>query len=212
MTDLPLTLEARLRPDGCALVVIDMQNDFCAPGGYIDKVMAKDVSAAAAAVPALQHLLDAARRTRVPVVWLCADYSRERVPNSMRVKLEARSISVDCCQPGTWGADWFGVRPDAADTVVTKHSYSGFAGTDLASRLKTMGVRTLVFTGVQTQVCVESTVRDAHSLGYFCVVAQDAVASHTPALHDATLTNIGLLFGDVCSTADVEKAWPGDAA
>ena len=212
MTDLPATLEARLRPGGCALIVVDMQNDFCAQGGYIDKLMAKDVSAVTAVVPALQHLIDAARRTRVPVVWLRADYSRARIPNSMRVKLEARLISVDCCQPGTWGADWFGVRPEAADTVVTKHSYSGFVGTDLAARLKTMGVRTLVFCGVQTQVCIESTVRDAHSLGYFCVVPRDAVASHTPALHDATLINIGFLFGDVCGAADVEKAWPGNTA
>ena len=91
--------------------------------------------------------------------------------------------------------------------LTTKHTYSGFAGTDLAARLAALGRKTLVFTGVQTQVCVESTLRDAHSLGYFCVVPQDAVGSHTPALHEATLNNVRFLFGDVCASADVRKAW-----
>lgn len=205
---LPLTLEAKLEPERCALVVIDMQNDFCAPGGYIDRVIGKSVGAAAAVVAPIERLIGTARRADVPLVWLRADYSRERIPDSMRVKLEARGITDECCKPDTWGADWFGVAPAEADTVVTKHTYTGFAGTDLAQRLAALARSTLVFAGVQTQVCVESTLRDAHAIGYFCVVPQDAVASHTPALHDAALDNVRFLFGDVCTSDDVVCAWP----
>jgi ureidoacrylate peracid hydrolase len=213
--ELPVALADKLAAADCALLVIDMQNDFCAPGGYIDKTMGKDVSAAATVVAPLQKLIDAARAAKVPVLWVHADYSHARVPDSMRVKLKARGITAECCKPGTWGADWYGVTPAPGEALVAKHTYSGFAGTTLAQTLAAAGVRTLVFGGVQTQVCVESTVRDAHSLGYLCVVPQDAVASHTPALHDATLNNIRFLFGDVCAVGDVTAAWasgsPGPA-
>ncbi len=204
---LPLALPEKLVPSASALVVVDMQNDFCAPGGYIDKVMGKDVGAGAAVAKAIGGLLGAARGAGVPVVWLRADYRHDRIPDSMRAKLQARGITAVCCAPGSWGADWFGVAPAEGEPVVTKHTYSGFAGTDLAARLAALGRKTLVFTGVQTQVCVESTLRDAHSLGYFCVVPQDAVGSHTPALHEATLNNVRFLFGDVCTSAEVCNAW-----
>jgi ureidoacrylate peracid hydrolase len=204
---LPLTLQDKLKPQGCALVVIDMQNDFCARGGYIDATMGKDVGAAEGVVDGVRRLVDAARAAAVPVLWLRADYSFERLPDSMLVKLQARGISAECCKPGTWGSDWFGVHPTGDEAIVTKHTYSGFAGTGLQQQLAGIGARTLVFAGVQTQVCVESTLRDAHSLGYFCVVPEDAVASHSPALHQATLNNIRFLFGDVCQTTDAIGAW-----
>ncbi|HEX7250339.1 MAG TPA: isochorismatase family cysteine hydrolase [Burkholderiales bacterium] len=204
---LPLTLGEKLAPSSSALVVVDMQNDFCAPGGYIDRTMQKDVSSAKAVADVIARLVPAARAAGIPLVWLRADYTRERLPDSMKVKLEARGITATCCAPGTWGADWFDARPADGEIVITKHTYSGFAGTDLEKRLAALGRRTLVFTGVQTQVCVESTLRDAHSLGYFCVVPEDAVGSHTPALHQATLNNVRFLFGDVCTSTEVLEAW-----
>lgn len=201
------SLQEALHPKGAALLVIDMQNDFCAPGGYIDKVMGKDVSAAAGIRDNLAQLVEAARAQNVPVVWINADYSHDRIPASMQRKLKQRGITAVCCQPGTWGADWFGVQPEAGETVITKHNYSGFSGTDLQQALSAHNVETLVLTGVQTQVCVESTAREGHSLGYTCVVPKDAVASHTPTLHEASLMNMQFLFGEVCTTQDVVSAW-----
>lgn len=200
-------LHDALQPSASALVVIDMQNDFCAPGGYIDKVMGKDVAAAAAIVENLNCLVQAAREQKVPVIWIAADYSHDRIPASMLRKLRQRGITAVCCEPGTWGADWFGVRPQNSETVVVKHNYSGFSGTSLEQALRAHNVETLVLTGVQTQVCVESTAREGHSLGYTCVVPKDAVASHTPALHEASLMNMQFLFGEVCATQDVLSAW-----
>ncbi|TFY97432.1 cysteine hydrolase family protein [Ramlibacter rhizophilus] len=205
---LPLGLPERLSPARSVLVVVDMQNDFCAEGGYIDRTMGKDVSAGAAILPQVQALVRGAREAGVPVLWLRADYSHDRIPDSMALKLAARGIEAECCKPGTWGFDWFGgLSPQAEEAVVTKHSYSGFIGTDMQAQLARLGRRTLVFCGVQTQVCVESTLRDAHAHGYFCFAVQDAVGSHTPALHAATLDNVRFLFGDVCSSAEVLSAW-----
>lgn len=205
---LPLALPERLAPQRCVLMIVDMQNDFCAPGGYIDRTMGKDVGAAAAILPTLDALVARARAAGVPVVWLRADYSHDRIPDSMAVKLAARGIQAECCKPGTWGFDWYGLQPQAGEPVVTKHSYSGFIGTDMQDVLAALARPTIVFSGVQTQVCVESTLRDAHAHGYFCVAAQDALGSHTPALHAATLDNVRFLFGDVCDAAEVLSAWP----
>jgi ureidoacrylate peracid hydrolase len=204
---LPVSAAERLDARRCVLVVVDMQNDFCAPGGYIDRVMGKDVGAAAAILPALTALVAQARQAGVPVVWLRADYSHDRIPDSMAVKLSARGIEAECCKPGTWGFQWYGVEPAPGEPVVTKHSYSGFIGTNMQDVLAPLRRPTLVFTGVQTQVCVESTLRDAHAHGHFCVAVQDAVGSHTAALHEATLANVRFLFGDVCAAADVLAAW-----
>ncbi len=199
--------EHALTCSSTALLLIDMQNDFCAKGGYIDTVMGKDVGAADAIRSAVTRLLDAARAGGIPVIWIKADYSFQSIPAAMRKKLQQRGISAVCCEPGTWGADWFCVKPQPGEAIVVKHAYSGFAGTQLDALLRRQNIDTLVFAGVQTQVCVESTVREAHSLGYMPIVAQDAVASHTPALHEASLANIRFLFGDTYPVDTIAAAW-----
>ena len=207
-----LSLLDRLAPRRSALVVIDMQNDFCAPGGYVDAVMGKDVSAAAALLPVLNSLIAHARGAGVPVVWVRADYGHAAIPSSMLAKQLRAGIHAECCAAGTWGADWFGVAPLPTEPVVTKHTYSGFHDTDLDAVLRGKQIETLVFAGVQTQICVESTVRDGHSRGYDCIVPADAVASHTPMLHDATLMNVRFLFGDVSDSATILAAWTPSAS
>lgn len=207
MPELTEDLKQAMAPGRCALLVIDMQNDFCAPGGYIDRIMGKDVSGAAVICPALNQLLRQARVAGVQVVWIGADYTPDRIPVSMRRKLKARGITAVCCAPDTWGADWFGVRPLADEPIIIKHNYSGFTGTDLDGLLCCSGVETLVFAGVQTQVCVESTVREAHALGYTAIIARDAVGSHSPQLHEASLMNMQFLFGEVMPVADIVSVW-----
>ena len=200
-------LSKLLNSGATALVVVDMQNDFCAPGGYIDKVMGKDVSAAATICDNLTALVGAARSAGVPVVWIGSDYSPGRIPAAMQRKLDQRGITAVCCKPGTWGAQWFCVNPAENESIVIKHAYSGFSNTSLHAVLQEKNIDTLVFAGVQTQVCVESTVREAHSLGYVAAVVKDAVASHTPSLHEASLMNMQFLFGELCDTADVVAQW-----
>jgi ureidoacrylate peracid hydrolase len=207
---LPVEPRARLARERCVLMVVDMQNDFCAKGGYIDRTMGKDVGAADAILPNVNALVAQARSAGVPVVWLRADYSHGRIPDSMAVKLAARGIEAECCKPGTWGFGWYGVEPADGEPIVTKHSYSGFIGTGMQDVLKRLGRSTIVFTGVQTQVCVESTLRDAHAHGWFCFAVEDAVGSHSPALHEATLNNVKFLFGEVCPARDVIAAWPAE--
>jgi ureidoacrylate peracid hydrolase len=200
------SVEKRLKPAHSAVLVIDMQNDFCAEKGFVETVIGKDVSACRAVVPEIMSLVNAARRHGVPVFWVKANYDPERLPEGMRVK-QGENSTVVCCGTGSWGGEFYGVEPAAGDVVIEKSSYSAFAGTDVEKQLRDRGVRTLVFAGVQTNVCVESSLRDAVCRGFYAVLAQDCVASHTLPLHEATLKNVQFLFGDVLDRSAVASAW-----
>jgi nicotinamidase-related amidase len=205
--ELLLSLPGRIAPAHTAVLVVDMQNDFCAPGGWIETVSKKDTAVYPAVAQAIAELVRNARNAKIPVLWVRADYSPDKVPETMRARAAKMGATGICCEPGTWGADWFGERPAPGEAVYTKHCYSGFVGTELDADLKKRGVRTLVFAGVQTHICVESTLRDAHSLGYYCVLAGDCVASHAPAAQEQTLAHVRALFGDVASFAELVQIW-----
>lgn len=200
------SVSQRLEPKHTAVMVIDMQNDFCAEDGYVEKVVGKDVSACRAVVPHIMGLVQDARAHGVPVIWIKANYDPELVPEGMRVKQREKS-SVVCCGTGSWGSEFYGVSPAPGEAVVEKHSFSAFAGTSIERELHDRGVRTLVFAGVQTNVCVESSLRDAVCHGFYAVLAVDCIASHTPPLHEATVKNVQFLFGDVLGRDAIAAAW-----
>jgi ureidoacrylate peracid hydrolase len=200
------TVEKRLDPAHTAVMVIDMQNDFCAEQGYVERVVGKDVSACRAVVPAIMDLVAAARERRIPVLWIKANYDPDRLPEGMLTKQREKSAEI-CCGTGSWGHDFYGVTAATGEPVIEKSCYSAFVGTDVEKQLRQRGIRTLVFAGVQTNVCVDSSLRDAVCRGFYAVLASDCVASHTPPLHEATLNNVRFLFGDVIDRAVIKGAW-----
>jgi ureidoacrylate peracid hydrolase len=114
------------------------------------------------------------------------------------------------CREGTWGAEFHRCAPLSDDVVVQKHRYSAFHGTELQHVLRTFGRSTVVLTGTATNVCVESTARDACMLDYEVVVVDDATCASSDAEHAAALFNIRHYFGSVANTASVLSSW--DAA
>ena len=107
------------------------------------------------------------------------------------------------CVEGTWGCDFYGeVRPLPEDIVVVKHRFNAFIDTDLNLILRSMGVRTLIFTGIATHVCVESTVRHAFFYDYYNVVVRDCVATWDDELHRVALKNMDFLFGQVVDSKE----------
>ena len=210
MTSPLQTRSERFDPTRSALVVIDMQNDFCAEGGYVEKVVGRDASACRAVAGPIMELVGAARRSAVPVVWVRAIYDLDKLPAGMRAKQLEKGTAV-CCATGSWGAEFYQVAPLAGELVIDKHSYSAFIGTGLDEHLRRRGVRTLVFAGVQTNVCVESSLRDAACMGYYAVLPADCTASHAAPLHEATISNVAFLFGDVTTRAELVDSWRGHA-
>src|SRR5262249_6123050 len=120
---LRLSVEERVAPGHTALLVIDLQNDFVSEGGYIEKVVGRNTAACRAILPAATALIDAARQAKVPVIWVVADYSHGKIPVPAQARLARQGWKEVCCAPGSWGHDFAGPRPQAGETVITKHSF-----------------------------------------------------------------------------------------
>lgn len=210
----PLTLAEKARPKKSALIVVDYQNDFVASGGALDKV-GKSTEPLAAIHDDLTDVIALARRAGARVLFLKCEYSTpdnrflSRVfLDQTRRKLEGLYHEIPVCEPGSWGSEFYGdVQPANDDLVVKKHRFGGFDGTDLDMVLRTNGIETLVFTGVVTHVCIESTVREAFFHDYFNIILRDVVAGYRPELHENSLKVMDWGFGEVVGLEDLRAVW-----
>ena len=206
----------KIDPRWAALVVIDYQNDFCDPKGAFAKT-GFDPAPLQAIAPVLRTLVRRARAAKVPVIWVRNAYTygpnwylSEVILEQARRKWRGRYIAVPVCAVGSWGADLYGgLRIHPEDAVVTKHRFNAMVDTDLDLILRSRRIRTVIATGVLTNVCVESTVRDAFFKDYYPVVPRDCVATYEKAQHEAALANVDTFFGQVTTSAEVLAAWRG---
>jgi len=213
------TLEEKVAPAHAALVVIDMQNDFCAAGGLVSRD-GRDLSATQAMAKRLPALIEAARNAGTLVVFVRCVYTSDGNKYLSDVWLEQAArerkggfTSIPVCREGSWEGDWYGdVRPGAGDIVVAKHRYDAFQGTDLDLVLRARGIRTLILTGVVTNVCVETTARSAFVRDYYVVVAEDGCAAYLQQDHEQTLFNIRRFFGVTPSIGELCGIWKKGAA
>ena len=114
----------------------------------------------------------------------------------------------EVCAADSWEGDFFGdVRPEENDPVITKHRFSAFHNTDLETVLRTNGIRTIVMTGVASNVCVETTAREGFVRDYYVVFLEDGTAAYVDEDHQAALRVIDRYFGEVASIADVDRVW-----
>jgi ureidoacrylate peracid hydrolase len=191
-----------------AVVVVDMQNAFAAKGGLLD-LAGIDISGAGNVVRSIGTILTAARAAGVQVVYLQTGYKPDlsngggdSSPNPrketalclMRARPELKGkLLVE----GTWDFEIVPeLKPQPRDLVVLKTRYSGFAGTTLDSVLRAREIRYLFFVGIATNVCVESTLRDAYFHEYWPILVTDAAMQvGPPAAHEATIFNVESFFG-----------------
>jgi len=206
MQDVLMQFDDRVDPSHTAVLLVDIQNDFCAPEGYIGRKHGCDAAANEALAALNVSLTDAARAAGGLVVWIQAIYDPVYLSAPMLMKGGSAGNEARCVD-GSWGAEFYRVAPREGDLVVRKHRYSAFSGTALDNLLRRHGIRTTVITGVSTNICVESTLREAFNLGYYVVIPRDCVAGNNPALHEATLQNVANLIGDVTSAADLIARW-----
>lgn len=196
-----------LDPAHAALVVVDMQNDFCAEGGYIHETQNADMSPFAPLARRIRILAEAARDADAAVIWIRAVYDHELLPAPMLSKMLDKGKGAVCCASGSWGADFYDLVPAAGEPVVEKHCYSAFHDTEFDSVLRSRGIRTLVMTGVATNVCVDSTLREGFFNGYYIVMPPDCVGSANAALHEATVQSVDFIFGHVPDSGEVMRIW-----
>lgn len=209
-----------------AVVVIDMQNDFChAQGWFAQKGLG--IAAARKPLAMLKKLLPAWREAGGAVVWLNWGIRQDRLnlPPTVQFTGKRTADGVGYAEhspmdhgpslvQGSWGArviDELAVLSD--DITVHKHRLSGFWDNELDSILRQQGITTLLFSGINTDRCVFSTLQDANFLGYDCVLLQDACSTPSPAyVTKGVLYIVQLLHGFVGSAASLLRALPGSTA
>lgn len=191
-------------PSKTAVLVVDVQNDFCDPAGVAGQG-GKDTSAAMAMIPTLQRLLDAAREHGTNVIFIQTIHE----PSTDSEAWIGRRSNPDLktCLKGTWGAEFTGVAPRESEPVVIKHRYSAFVNTRLESVLRTLKVENILVLGVATNVCVESTARHGFMLDYHTVFVSDCSAGYSQAPHDQTLRNHATYFGRVATAQEIIDTW-----
>ncbi len=205
----------RFSTDSCALIMIDVQNDFCHEDGVASRA-GLDVSAVASTIGNVESLLEAARKHDVPRVFVRTEHgssvdSDVWTHRTLRTVGGQPDVPAPNCVGGTWGAEFFVIQPDASEAVVTKHRYSAFANTTLEELLSGWGRRSLIFVGYTTNVCVETSLRDALCRDFAVSVVSDACSAFREEEHDTALENIGKYFGIVIDTRTLVSLWESES-
>jgi len=196
----------RWDPRWSCLLVVDVQNDFVSPKGSAAQ-RGEDVSAAQAMVPRLVRLIEEARRVSLPVIYVKTTHSEwTDTPSWVYRKSQEKALST--CREGSWGAEFYdGIAPLPSERVVIKHRYSAFINTDLNTVLQAKGVQSVLVGGVATNVCVETTARDAYMFDYYVTMVEDCSGAYDPRMHESTLENIRQHFGLVASSGEIMETW-----
>ena len=205
------TLAQKGEPGRAALLVIDVQNDFAADGGFFDQIGADVRSMQATVIPSLARLLDSARAAGVLVVFVQAIYDAEYLSAPMRERNKRRQVEMPRCLTGSWGADFHGVRPALGEPVVIKHRYSAILNTELDTVLKRRGIRSLLLTGISTDTCVESTGRDAYFMDYYVTLVADCCGAFNESDHLGALKRFDRDYGAVVTSGDLIDIWERSA-
>ena len=209
------SLRERLDPRHTALIIIDMQKDFGCDGFATDKA-GRPLDAAKFIIPTLARFRKTARKAGVLVVHVGFETYPDHMSDSgpwLTQRRRSTYASDKIAISETEGMEFVPeLTPVDGELIVYKHRYSAFNGTDLDLLLRAHAIRTVVPCGVSTNVCVESTLRDAFEHSYYVCVPQDACASWDMELHAATLKTVNARFGLVLSTVEIEAVWQGSGA
>ena len=202
-----------LTPNQTAVLVIDMQNDFCNQKG-VHAQRNLDVTGAPAMADKLVAFLNYCRTTHpdVKIFHTVTRHSKWDIsPAYAHVFKSLPQDLVPICMVDTWGTEIWdeypALQPRENEYLVTKHRYSAFINTDLSLILRSQGITTLIATGGSTNCCVAATVYDGHMLDYHMVVPRDLTITPLAALQEPTLQNIQRYFGDVVTSEQIKTAW-----
>jgi ureidoacrylate peracid hydrolase len=222
MTNLSLSARPEpvpLDPANTALIVIDMQNAYASKGGYVDRA-GFDVTNAQQAVDKVSEAVSLSRQSGIQVVFLQNGWDKAYVEagtplspnwhksNALRTMRSRPELAGKLLARGGWDYDIVdALKPDSGDIVIAKPRYSAFFNSQLDSILRSRRIRHLIFVGIATNVCVESTIRDGFHLEYFCTMLDDATHHLGPDyVRQASIYNIEKFFGWVSSVEEYRRA------
>jgi ureidoacrylate peracid hydrolase len=202
-----------------ALIVVDMQNGYGSPGGYRE-IIGRNIDGVKQVTDNNVRVIEAARAAGITVIFLQNGWDAElknaggpdspnwHKSNPLRLMRERPELKGKILTHGSWDFEFVpAIVPRPEEIIVPKARYSGFCGTELDNVLRARNIRHLIVTGLTSNVCVESTIREAYHREYFCLLVEDATQqSGQRFVHDAVVYNIETFFGWVTSTRDVCSA------
>lgn len=196
-----------------ALIIIDMQNGFVSKSGSYDK-LGMNIENYQQIIPNIKNLINFCREEKIPIFYTEAIREPSGIdlllnihnilPRAREERLQNKKIPI--CMRGTWDADIIDeIKPAAEDHIILKRRDSAFQDTELRVWLQSLNVNTLIFCGIDTSICVETSLRDAFNLGYDVILVSDATASGNKKHYETTIERVRDYYGVVISIDDLRK-------
>ncbi len=189
-----------LRPENTALVIIDMQTDFCGKGGYVD-MMGYDLSMTQAPIGPIGSVLAAMRAKGYHIIHTREGHRPDLADLPANKRWRSQQIGAGIGDPG----------PCPGEVIIDKPGKGSFCATDLELILRTRGIENLILTGITTDVCVSTTMREANDRGFECLVLEDCCGATDRGNHEAALKMVtmqGGVFGAVSDSTTLIAALP----
>lgn len=192
------------------LIVVDIQNGFVSKGGSYDK-LGMNTGEYRKIIPAVQELLSFCRSKNIPISYTEAVREASGIDLLLNVhrilpRTRVERLRIPICVRGTWDADIIDeIKPNENDHIIIKRRDSAFQDTELRVWLQSVGINTLIFCGVDTSICVETSLRDGFNLGYDVILVSDGTSSGIKKHYETTLERVHDYYGLVMDLSSLKK-------
>jgi nicotinamidase-related amidase len=202
-----LTLEEMTNPQHTALIIVDVQNDFVYGKGKLSTPPGK-ANPAEDIISPLNVFIEKCRKVGVPVIYTFTIHAGDLDLPPYKARM-VRNQTAPVCMKGSKGGEFPEklIKPLPHESVVTKHGYDAFADHNLNTLLQNRGIKSLIFSGISTATCVDSTLRHGFHLGYYTVLAEDICAAIQPGEHEYAVQVLGRQYAMVTTTKGIMKIW-----